>query len=32
VIDLSVGLRVTHQAEIEGLDMNQHDEEGYIFI
>jgi Amt family ammonium transporter len=32
VIDALMGLRVTRQAEIEGLDMSQHDEEGYIFI
>lgn len=32
VIDVAIGLRVTRQAEIEGLDMSQHDEEGYIFI
>ena len=27
-----MGLRVSRQAEIEGLDVSQHDEEGYIFI
>jgi Amt family ammonium transporter len=32
VVDVAIGLRVTRQAEIEGLDMSQHDEEGYIFI
>jgi Amt family ammonium transporter len=32
VVDVAIGLRVSRQAEIEGLDMSQHDEEGYIFI
>lgn len=32
VVDVTIGLRVTRQAEIEGLDVSQHDEEGYIFI
>ena len=32
VVDVAIGLRVARQAEIEGLDMSQHDEEGYIFI
>jgi ammonium transporter, Amt family len=32
VVDAVMGLRVTRQAEIEGLDVSQHDEEGYIFI
>ena len=27
-----VGLRVARQAETEGLDLSQHEEEGYIFI
>lgn len=32
VVDVAIGLRVGRQAEIEGLDVSQHDEEGYIFI
>jgi Amt family ammonium transporter len=32
VIDVALGLRVSRQAEVEGLDVSQHDEEGYIFI
>lgn len=32
VIDATLGLRVARNAEIDGLDMSQHDEEGYIFI
>jgi Amt family ammonium transporter len=32
VLDAWMGLRVSQQAEIEGLDVSQHDEEGYIFI
>jgi Amt family ammonium transporter len=32
VVDVAIGLRVSRQAEIEGLDMSQQDEEGYIFI
>jgi Amt family ammonium transporter len=31
VIDLIIGLRVTEQEERIGLDLSQHDEEGYIF-
>jgi ammonium transporter, Amt family len=31
VLDLAMGLRVSRQAEIEGLDLSQHGEEGYIF-
>ncbi len=31
VLDVVMGLRVSHQAEIEGLDVSQHGEEGYIF-
>ncbi len=30
VLDAVMGLRVAPAAEIEGLDLNQHDEEGYI--
>jgi Amt family ammonium transporter len=32
VVDSLVGLRVARQAETEGLDLSQHEEEGYIFI
>jgi Amt family ammonium transporter len=32
VLDLVMGLRVSQQAEIEGLDLSQHDEEGYIIV
>lgn len=32
VLDLSLGLRVSQQEEIQGLDFSQHGEEGYIFI
>ncbi len=31
-LDAVMGLRVSRDAEIEGLDVSQHDEEGYIFI
>ncbi len=32
VLDALMGLRVDRAAEIEGLDLSQHGEEGYIFI
>ena len=32
VLDATMGLRVSREAEMEGLDVSQHDEEGYIFI
>jgi Amt family ammonium transporter len=32
VLDALMGLRVSRKAEIEGLDLSQHNEEGYIFI
>lgn len=32
VLDLTMGLRVSQAAEVEGLDLSQHGEEGYIFI
>jgi Amt family ammonium transporter len=32
VLDALMGLRVSREAEIEGLDLNQHGEEGYIFF
>jgi Amt family ammonium transporter len=31
VLDMVMGLRVSRQSEIEGLDVSQHGEEGYIF-
>ncbi len=31
VVDVVIGLRVTPEQEMEGLDVNQHGEEGYIF-
>lgn len=32
VIDAAMGLRVTQAGELQGLDINQHGEEGYIFL
>jgi ammonium transporter, Amt family len=32
ILDTTMGLRVTQQQEIQGLDLSQHGEEGYIFI
>ncbi len=32
VLDVTMGLRVSREAEVEGLDLSQHGEEGYIFI
>jgi Amt family ammonium transporter len=32
VIDGALGLRVTSEAEVEGLDFSQHEEEGYILV
>ncbi len=32
ILDAIMGLRVSREAEMEGLDVSQHDEEGYIFI
>jgi Amt family ammonium transporter len=32
LIDATVGLRVSLQDERQGLDLNQHGEEGYIFV
>jgi len=31
ILDMLMGLRVSRAAEIEGLDVNEHGEEGYIF-
>lgn len=32
VLDLTMGLRVGTQEELQGLDLNEHGEEGYIFM
>jgi len=32
IVDATIGLRVSRQAELEGLDLNQHQEEGYILL
>ena len=32
ILDATMGLRVSREAEIEGLDVSQHGEEGYIFL
>ena len=32
ILDLTMGLRVKRDEEIQGLDLSQHGEEGYIFI
>jgi Amt family ammonium transporter len=32
VLDVTMGLRVPANDEIQGLDVTQHGEEGYIFI
>ena len=32
ILDATMGLRVSREDEIEGLDVSQHGEEGYIFI
>jgi Amt family ammonium transporter len=32
ILDLAMGLRVTQQQELQGLDVSQHGEEGYIFL
>jgi Amt family ammonium transporter len=32
VLDLTIGLRVGQQEEVQGLDYSQHGEEGYIFL
>ena len=31
VLDVTMGLRVSQEEEIVGLDLSQHGEEGYIF-
>ncbi len=32
LVDMTIGLRVTREEEIEGLDVTQHGEEGYEFV
>jgi Amt family ammonium transporter len=32
ILDATMGLRVSQQDEIQGLDLSQHGEEGYISI
>ena len=32
VLDATMGLRVSQEDEIRGLDLSQHSEEGYIFL
>ena len=32
ILDVTMGLRVKRDQEIQGLDLSQHGEEGYIFI
>lgn len=32
VLDVTMGLRVSQEQEIQGLDLSQHGEEGYIFL
>ena len=32
LLDVTMGLRVSQRAEVEGLDYSQHAEEGYIFV
>lgn len=32
IVDVVMGLRVTQQEELQGLDVTQHGEEGYIFL
>ena len=31
IVDVVIGLRVTQSQEVQGLDLSQHEEEGYIF-
>jgi Amt family ammonium transporter len=32
IVDVVVGLRVNEQEELQGLDLSQHEEEGYIYV
>lgn len=32
ILDATMGLRVSQEGEIKGLDLNEHGEEGYIFV
>jgi Amt family ammonium transporter len=31
VVDVTIGLRVTEEEEVQGLDLSQHGEEGYYW-
>jgi Amt family ammonium transporter len=31
IVDATIGLRVTREQEVQGLDTSLHNEEGYIF-
>jgi Amt family ammonium transporter len=31
IVDLTIGLRVSEDDEVQGLDLSQHGEEGYAF-
>jgi Amt family ammonium transporter len=31
ILDATLGLRVSQESEIQGLDLSEHGEEGYIF-
>ena len=32
ILDWTMGLRVSQEGEVRGLDINEHGEEGYIFV
>jgi Amt family ammonium transporter len=32
IVDVTIGLRVSQQQEIQGIDLSEHGEEGYIFV
>ena len=32
ILDAVMGLRVSQEGEVRGLDINEHGEEGYIFV
>jgi Amt family ammonium transporter len=31
IVDMTIGLRVSHEHEVQGLDLSQHGEEGYYW-
>jgi ammonium transporter, Amt family len=31
IVDLTIGLRVEEEQEVQGLDLTQHGEEGYVW-